>query len=131
MEYSNNPIAPCGLNCTICHAYLREKNTCPGCYSVDENRWISIARCTIRKSDTWKTNESGFCYECEKYPCKRMKQLDRRYSSRYGVSNLRNLEYIRENGLPAFYEKEKVQWSCPQCGGTICVHKRYCLTCGK
>jgi hypothetical protein len=124
-------IAPCGLNCGICHAYLREKNSCPGCYSVDENRWVSIARCIIRKCETIKLNESGFCYECEKYPCKRMKQLDKRYSSRYGVSNLKNLEYIRENGLPAFNEKEKVQWSCPQCGGTICVHKGYCLTCGK
>ena len=124
-------IAPCGLNCRICHAYLREKNTCPGCYSVDENKWISIARCTIRSCEIWKTNESGFCYECESFPCKRPKQLDKRYSTRYGVSLLKNLEYIRENGLPAFEKDEQERWRCRTCGGTVCVHKGYCLNCGK
>ncbi len=24
-------IAPCGMNCGICLAYLRTKNVCPGC----------------------------------------------------------------------------------------------------
>ncbi len=25
------PIAPCGMNCATCLAYLRDKNTCCGC----------------------------------------------------------------------------------------------------
>ena len=124
-------IAPCGMNCSICHAYLRQKNTCPGCYSVDETKWISIARCTIRNCEIWKNNKSGFCFECEYYPCNKLKHLDKRYNSRYGMSMLENLEYIRDNGLTAFVEKEKERWRCQTCGGTVCVHKGYCLNCGK
>ncbi|UCD08724.1 MAG: DUF3795 domain-containing protein [Dehalococcoidales bacterium] len=131
MTSNKTLIAPCGLNCGICHTYLREKNTCPGCYYVDDTRWISISRCTIRKCETWKTNESGFCYECDKYPCKRLKQLDKRYITKYGVSALKNLDYIRENGLSAFEQSEHERWLCQTCGGTICVHKGYCLACRK
>ena len=35
-------IAPCGMNCNICMAYLREKNKCPGCREIDINKSIKI-----------------------------------------------------------------------------------------
>ena len=131
MFHNENLTAPCGMNCGICHAFLRQKNTCPGCYSVNETKWISIARCTIRNCEIWKNNESGFCYECGEFPCKKLKHPDRRYKTRYKMSMLDNLEYIRENGLTAFKEREDERWRCPKCSGTICVHKGYCLICGK
>jgi predicted RNA-binding Zn-ribbon protein involved in translation (DUF1610 family) len=26
---------------------------------------------------------------------------------------------------------EKVRWACPECGGTICVHRQVCYGCGE
>jgi hypothetical protein len=37
-------IAPCGMDCAICMAFLREKNRCNGCYAPD--RKCSL-HCTI------------------------------------------------------------------------------------
>lgn len=31
-------IAPCGINCGICLAFLRDKNTCMGCREFDVNK---------------------------------------------------------------------------------------------
>ena len=93
-------IAPCGMNCGICNAYLRDKNPCPGCQDVD-------TRCIIKRCETIKTNTSGFCFECKKYPCRRLKQLDKRYSSRYNMSMIENLECIRENGIDRLIEREE------------------------
>jgi len=42
-----------------------------------------------------------------------------------------NLENIRKAGIQQFIEDEKARWACPECGGTICVHKRYCDSCRK
>ena len=131
MSNETKLIAPCGMNCSICHAFLRQRNTCPGCYSVDATQWISIARCTIRNCEIWENNESGFCFECQEYPCKKLNHLDKRYRTRYGMSMLENLEYIRDHSLTTFVEKEKDRWCCSECGGTICVHKGYCLECHK
>jgi hypothetical protein len=38
MESSNklHLVAPCGMNCGICRAYLREKNKCPGCRVITQ-----------------------------------------------------------------------------------------------
>ena len=123
-------IAPCGMNCGICMGYLRKKNTCPGCRELEATTPVSCVRCIIRNCETVKTNVSGFCYECAKYPCRRLKALDKRYRTRYGMSMLENLEFIREHGLGAFVEKEADRLRCRKCGGVICVHRGYCFTCG-
>ncbi len=47
------------------------------------------------------------------------------------MSMIENLENIKEFGIRKFVRSEKVRWSCPECGGTICVHKGYCFGCGK
>ena len=44
----NSLIAPCGMNCGICRAYLREKNKCPGCRGSDENKLSSRVNCKIK-----------------------------------------------------------------------------------
>jgi len=123
-------IAPCGMNCGICYAYLRDKKVCPGCRGLDAGKNVSCIRCIIRNCATIKVNASKFCYECEKYPCQRLKQLDKRYRTKYKMSMMENLENIKRNGCCTFVENEKKRWSCPKCGGVICVHKGYCLECG-
>ena len=120
-------IAPCGMNCTLCMAYLRVKNKCSCCRSSNEGKSISILRCKIRNCE--KLN-SEFCYTCQEYPCKNVKHIDKRYRTKYNMSMIQNLEYIRDKGISAFITSQKAKWTCPKCGGTICVHKGYCISCG-
>jgi hypothetical protein len=124
-------IAPCGMNCGICLAYLREKNRCPGYREDSKPKSTYRMNCVIKNCGVIKTNNSGFCFECDKYPCKRLKQLDKRYRARYSMSMLENLEHIRNFGLAVFVEKERGRWQCLKCGGTICVHRGYCYSCGE
>jgi rubrerythrin len=42
-----------------------------------------------------------------------------------------NLENIKNFGIITFLGTEKKKWTCSECGGTICVHKSYCYSCGK
>jgi len=124
-------IAPCGMNCGICLAYLRKERRCPGCHGDDRSIPPGCQKCIIRNCETVKLSKSGFCYECEKYPCTRLKQLDKRYRTKYSMSMIENLASIKATGLSAFIEKEQQRWRCPKCGGVICVHRGYCLDCGK
>ena len=124
-------IARCGMNCGVCLAYLRDRRTCPGCHGDDTNKSPSCVRCIIRNCETIKASQSGFCYECPKYPCRRLKQLDKRYRTKYSMSMIENLQFIREHGLRAFVEKENERWRCRKCGGVICVHRHFCFTCGE
>jgi hypothetical protein len=122
-------IAPCGMNCGVCLAYLRQKRHCSGCRGGDADKPISILRCTARNCTINNTNRSGFCWECAKYPCPRLKQLDKRYRTKYMMSMRENLEYLKVHGLAAFTEKEDERWRCRKCGGVICVHRRGCYQC--
>ena len=123
-------IAPCGMNCGVCLAYLREKRKCPGCHGEDDHKSASCIRCIIKNRETIKLSQSKFCFDCKKYPCLRLKQLDKRYRTKYKMSMIKNLESIKEIGLSAFIKKENKRWHCLKCGGVICVHRGYCLHCG-
>ena len=123
-------IAPCGMNCGVCLAYLREKRKCPGCHGEDANKPVTRKKCVIKNCEMIQRSKSKFCFECENYPCKRLKQLDKRYRTKYNMSMIENLENIKKIGLSAFIENEKERWHCTSCGGVICVHRGYCLSCG-
>jgi len=122
-------IAPCGMNCGTCLAYLREKNKCPGCRILSDDKAISVKTCTVTKCIYLANTKSKFCYECEKYPCKRIKQLDKRYRTKYGTSFIENLLMIKENGIDYFLDFESKRRTCTNCGSTLCVHRDFCLTC--
>jgi hypothetical protein len=124
-------IAPCGMNCGICMAYLREKNKCPGCREIDINKPVTRAKCKIKNCATFQEAKSKYCFECDNFPCGNLKHLDKRYRTRYHMSMIENLENIRELGIRRFVGNEKVRWACSECGGTICVHKGYCYVCGE
>lgn len=123
-------IAPCGMNCGICKAYLRKKNTCPGCAELDPYMKSYRRGCTVRNCETIKTNVSGFCYECGSFPCRRIKQLDKRYTTKYNMSMLENLEMIKNEGIEALLAREEEKWKCPECGGVISCHNGVCYGCG-
>lgn len=123
-------IAPCGMDCGICYAHLRENNSCPGCRYFNKEEPVSIARCKIRNCENIKGDKINFCFECDDFPCKQVKSLDKRYRTKYNMSEIENLKYIKEFGIEKFVEKEKTKWSCKKCGGIICVHKKICSRCG-
>jgi hypothetical protein len=122
-------IAPCGMNCGICLAYVREKNRCGGCKSESATLSVSRQRCTIKNCTKLALTSSGFCYECPDYPCKRLRQLDKRYRTKYHMSMIANLGTIRDQGMVFFLSAEKEKWTCPACGGAVCVHRAVCLKC--
>lgn len=127
----NSLIAPCGMNCGICSAYLRQKKKCPGCRGSDTTKSVSCVRCKIKQCEFFTTGAAEYCLECEKCPCDNLKHLDKRYRTRYNMSMIENLGNIENLGIKEFVENEKERWRCSDCGGTICVHKGSCSICGK
>jgi hypothetical protein len=125
------PIAPCGMNCGICMAYLREKNKCPGCRGKDTNKPVTRVRCKIKNCEVFQTERAKFCFKCENFPCKNLKHLDARYRTKYNMNMIENLEYIKKLGVKKLIGNEKIKWACPECGGIICVHNACCCNCGR
>ena len=124
-------IAPCGMNCGICMAYLRENNKCTGCRGVNTYKPVTRVRCKIKNCSKFRTNKAKFCFECGNFPCDNLKHLDKRYRTKYNMSMIDNLEFIRDYGIRKFLKNEDVRWTCSRCAGTICVHKGTCVECGK
>lgn len=109
-------IAPCGMNCALCIAYIREKNQCPGCRTSGKD---FHAKCIIKNCKMGLR----FCSSrCKLYPCKRLKSLDKRYRTRYGMSMIENLENIKKNGTRKFIKQEKKKWM--KTGKVFCVHRK-------
>ena len=124
-------IAPCGMNCGLCIGHLREKKRCLDCNGDDADKPKHCVVCRIRNCDEMASAEQKFCYVCAKFPCARLRQLDKRYRTKYGMSMIENLESIRQLGIEEFVTREKDRWTCPECGGVICVHRESCITCGR
>jgi len=106
---------------------MRPENTCPGCWFVDRGK--SRINCIIRNCGFLETTKSKFCYDCSKFPCHRLKQLDKRYRTKYKTSFLENLDIIKEKGIDYFLEFEADRRKCPHCGASLSVHRDHCLAC--
>lgn len=129
-----NLIAPCGMNCSLCIAYQFMKSDlnklgfhrkyCPGCIPRGENCTHMGHRCELLGNGSIR-----FCYECEAFPCKRLKSLDKRYRTKYHLSMIENLIFIRDYGIERFLKEEEGKWKCPECGEMICCHNGLCLNC--
>jgi hypothetical protein len=127
-------IAPCGMNCGVCISYLAmtndlknkgfRKKYCGGCLPRGNNCVFMQKQCDLLRKGFVR-----FCYECEDFPCRRLKVLDKRYRSKYHMSMIENLDFIKAHGIGSFLEKEASKWHCPKCGGVICCHNGLCLNC--
>jgi hypothetical protein len=126
-------ISPCGMNCGICVNHLAMKNDinkkgfkktyCAGCLPSSKN-------CTLKyHCELLGKGLVRFCYECRDFPCSRLKTIDKRYRTKYHMSMLENLKFIKSHGIEKFLEKEEVKWRCPECGEVICCHNGLCLNC--
>ncbi|MBR8720294.1 hypothetical protein IX307_001456 [Bacteroides pyogenes] len=111
-------IAPCGMNCELCHSLQNRKKNCPGCRKKPTN-------CVIQNCQ----QRGVYCYDCSKFPCRRLKQLDLRYRTNYSMSMLENLVYIKEYGETAFLQQQRKKYTCPDCGKLRTVHYDYCIYC--
>jgi len=135
MEERFELIAPCGMNCSLCIAYIFGKNDfnkkgfhksyCVGCIPRGKNCMFSLAK----NCNLIKTGKIRFCYECEKFPCASLKRLDKRYKTKYNMSMIDNLNYIKELGVEKFLMHEKEKWKCKNCNDLICCHSGTCLNC--
>lgn len=129
VTFDKSMIAPCGMNCGTCIAYLRPKNRCPGCRINSANKAVSVQRCIIPKCVNLDKTSSKFCYDCEEFPCKRLKQLDKRYRTKYKTSFIENLTIIQGNGIDSFLKFESERRTCKNCGSVLSVHRINCLSC--
>jgi len=122
-------IAPCGVICDICLGFQRNKNKCAGCNNIG-NKPYHCTVCSIKSCIEKKGNEKLLCNKCPKFPCRRIKNLDKRYTIKYGESPIKNLQRIKEIGLSSFIKIEYEKWKCHKCGYLLCVHKETCIICG-
>ena len=131
----NNLAAPCGIYCGACRQYLvRKKNLlikrgytrgCEGCRVRDK-------KCAFIRRDciALRKKEIEFCYECENFPCVMLKKLDTIYQEKYSVNMVKNLKRIQEVGVEKWFHEQEKLYTCPECGGEICVHDAECYECG-
>ena len=127
-------VAPCGMNCGVCASYLALRHDlksrglrlpyCEGCRPRDKECAFLRKRCNLLLQ-----NQVMFCYECESFPCERLRSIDEKYRKFFRMSMLDNLEFIRKHGVADFLKAQEEKWRCPECGGTICCHNGLCFNC--
>jgi hypothetical protein len=122
--------APCGMNCRLCYAFIRDKKPCRGCNGTDEHKPYHCTVCQIKYCTELEESAVKLCYICKKFPCRRLKQLDKRYQEKYHMSMIENLKYIEQHGQDAFLSRELTRWACRDCGSVLCVHRETCPACG-
>jgi hypothetical protein len=130
-QFESILVAPCGIYCGVCRGFMRPKNKCSGCRIDSELKPAYCKTCIIVNCELRAKTESGFCYDCEKFPCQRMKQLDKRYRTKYNTSLIQNLIVIKEKGMQTFLKLEKEKRTCTICGSIISIHDKGCGTCNK
>ena len=133
MAYEN-VIAPCGMNCSLCIAYQfmqgdlnqfgLKRTYCPGCIDRGKHCTLMAHHCELVGK-----GKVRFCYECDTFPCKRLKALDHRYRTKYGMSMIDNLHFIKEHGTEAFLLQEDKKWTHETCGHLRTCHGGMCLHC--
>ncbi|MHA1191549.1 MAG: DUF3795 domain-containing protein [Promethearchaeota archaeon] len=131
----NNLAAPCGIYCGACRQYLLSKKGlleergykqgCKGCRIRNKN-------CAFIRRDcpALKKGELEFCYECENFPCQKLQKIDSHYQEKYSVNMIGNLKRLEEVGVEKWLQEQEKLYTCPKCGGEICVHDAECYDCG-
>jgi len=134
-NFTADLVAPCGMNCGLCKAYLAyshgvprkrgEVTHCSGCRARDKN-------CAFIKRDCPQKvgKQLQFCYKCSVFPCERLSKLDANYRIRYNMSMIENQKQIKEKGMSEFLKTQAEKYRCPKCGDVVSVHDGKCYACG-
>jgi hypothetical protein len=86
--------------------------------------WVKRDCALLRKK------QITFCFECPDFPCANLQELDRRHVQDDQISLVGNLLRIQSVGVEAWLVEQEQAWSCPSCGGSVCVMDRECYDCG-
>lgn len=127
--YEELLVAPCGINCGTCLAYLRPINRCLGCRVDFPGKRKTCSGCKIKNCEFLSESKSGFCYDCDSFPCEKMRHIDKRYRSKYRSGLIENLVSIQDKGITTFLKLEAEKWACPYCGAATCIHRYECPKC--
>ncbi len=120
------------MNCGICIGHLRDRRPCPGCNDEDDSAKPNhCVVCRIKRCEFRSADPDAHCVDCPEFPCKRLRQLDKRYRTKYRMSMIENLGEIDRLGTEAFVEQERTRWACGQCGALLSPHRTECLACGE
>lgn len=112
----------------LCAVHLDNKKHCVGC--LGDPSKITRKSCIhcVRKNCA-KEKGHTHCFECETYPCSRLKPLAKTYREKYGVDLIAIGNDAKANGVAAAMEKQLAEYTCT-CGGIICMHDGICRGCG-
>jgi len=128
-------IAPCGINCGVCMAYLayakgvtkqQGVSHCSGCRVRNKNCAFIKKNCSARIG-----KDIQYCFQDPDFPCEKLQDIDDRYRRDYGISPIENLKVIRDLGIDAFIEQQDQAFKCEKCGGIKSVHNGFCYDCEK
>ncbi len=100
-------------------------------YNQSGNKPYHCTVCSKKLCPEKKGDETLLCSHCSKFPCSKLKSLDKRYIQKYGISPINNLKKAKEMGIESFIESEKRKWTCPHCGKYLCIHSETCINCEK
>ena len=134
IKFTPELIAPCGMNCGICKAYLAythgvptkrgKVSHCKGCVPRSKNCYIKRGCPKLSK------HQLQSCSQCETVPCKNLAHLDKRYRERYEMSMVENVKTIKTKGMSEFLSEQAETYRCPNCKDVVSVHDRKCYSCG-
>jgi hypothetical protein len=115
--FASDLIAPCGMNCGICKAYLAythgvpvkrgKVSHCRGCVPRAKNCYIKKGCPKLSK------HQLQSCSQCGTIPCKNLAHLDKRYRERYSMSIVENLKTMNANGMDEFLAEQTEKYRCP------------------
>jgi hypothetical protein len=125
----------CGIYCGACLILLATKTgeldetqQCYGCKSEKPTGFCST--CGIKACAQRKSYE--FCDECsELKTCEVMQKLISDTQYPYGHCVLKNMQMIREEGLPKWLEMQDKRWRCRNCDAVNSWYQETCPQCGQ
>lgn len=122
------------MNCAVCSRYLSyvnnlKRSQCPGCRPGNKKCSYLFEKCSGINKALKGNSTAGFCFECDRYPCKHINRMDDRYRINYGMSVKDNLELISKKGVERFAKEQYEKYRCSRCGGLISIHNRKCFKC--
>jgi hypothetical protein len=130
-EFSAELFAYCGINCRTCVGFLGYKlngektEPCGGC----RTRFKACTFFEKHCKNLANRDKNEYCFECPNFPCDKLKEIDRYYAGKYGVSIIESFRHIKTKGMNDFLKSEEEKWKCPTCGGVICAQTKRCYTC--
>jgi hypothetical protein len=95
------------MNCMVCYKYLSNQ-PCAGCAALGgkpAHRQCRIRRCAGERG-------LSHCFLFGEFPCRLIKNLDKSYKTRYGVSLVEDALAAKEMGIAPFLTAQRSLFTC-------------------